>query len=723
MPLSDELLLKLIYQEENQKLLDDASAKFDKLSQSEKDLNQQSAETADGFSKVQAGLVTLQSGISLVETSINTLKKAWDFVKEGAAIERINAQWERTAENFGENGAKIIEAVNQVTGNTIDDEQIMQAATRTLTQGLVTDGAQIVQMFKTAQAMSVAFGGSAIEAFQAESMAIETGMSRQLRAQGITVDFEAAYKKYAEAVGKTTEKLSDEEKQTVRLNEVLEKGAVLVAKVGDATNDQLSKIQRAEKQFKELGDSIEVFAAQAIDALDVVYNGPAKIEAAFHASTSKIQDDLIAGRMTLEDYNNAIDGMTNAIMQAYPQLGATLKAQNLWNQALLDGARFARALKEEIKGVSVSAPAPENDLLLKRMQANLKEAPTNINALSREEQQTAAREYQSFQGKLSDIENKGYQDRVKIVTDATNQINQLEMQSRDKRISILTSYAEDEQKITDEQNKQRLDLAKAFGIETERMERDHQREMQRMAEDHGKRLSKLADSRDALGIEDEIDNYETQRRRAEEDYQTSAGRRNEDYAQQLKDQSENFDEQRKARTQEKDKQLNELRINEENTRRAIQSAEDQKLLDLNIAMANDRIAANIQWRQWREEHGIFLEGEKVVYDEFLQYQLDALKSAMGQPTSGGSTDDSGILHARAHGGVVNPWGVYTVGDDGPETLRMFGQGGYVTPNRGSSRGGNQFSVEINVAGTNASVEDIKMAVYSGIKEVMEAAGR
>lgn len=728
MPVSDELLLKLIYQEEGQKALADASAQLETMTQAEKDLIKQNTEIADssekaagGFSSMSASIVTLNQGLQLAEQGLALVKDGYDFAKEGATLERINTQWEKTAKDFGVNADQVIAAINKVTGNTLDQEVVIQEVSRTLTQGLVKDGDQITEMFKAAQAMAVRFGGSATDAFQAESMAIETGMSRQLRSQGIVVDFEAAYKKYADSVHKTVGELTDEEKQTIRLNEVLDKGAVLVAKVGDATGDSLSKFQRFEEGMKKIGDSLKEDFIGLIDPLLDRFDAISELDILI-SDTSTATDKLEAATKlntnTQSTYVGKMDdeiARLKKIIELMPQVNA-LQMENVKlflgiptppKNALTDFTRNAQTGQAFVPAAALETKSP----------AEIAKAAAD--------QATAAKQYQSFQQKLSDIENKGYQDRVKIVQDATTQINKLESDTRDKRINILTSYTADEQKITDEQNKQRLDLARSFGTETERMELDHQREMQRMTEDHGKTMSKLADSRDALGIEDEIDRYNTEKQRAEEDYQTKAGQRNQDYAQQMADQNANFEAQRQARTEEKDKQLNELRISSDATRQSILSAEDQKARDLAIAQTNERTAAAAEWQLWREEHGIFLAGEKATYDAFLQYQLDALKVAMGEkPSSGaalspaGTPFEKGSHGAFASGGYANPWGTYTVGENGPETLRMGARGGYVSPNAG-----NQISVVVNVGGTNASIAEIKSAVYEGITEVMQAASQ
>lgn len=138
------------------------------------------------------------------------------------------------------------------------------------------------------------------------------------------------------------------------------------------------------------------------------------------------------------------------------------------------------------------------------------------------------------------------------------QIADLESNIATRRAQAAQSLAADLAKMEQDYYANRLKAAQDFGVESARMEQDHQRDMQRMQQDHAKRLRNLAESRDALAIEDEVDSYNTERDRAEEDYQISAARRSEDFARQLNDMETAFRQQRQARINQYNQQLSEL---------------------------------------------------------------------------------------------------------------------------------------------------------------------
>jgi len=195
-----------------------------------------------------------------------------------------------------------------------------------------------------------------------------------------------------------------------------------------------------------------------------------------------------------------------------------------------------------------------NDKLLPRIESYGQEqaqqlAKRNFDAIGAKIQAAA-----TLQSKLADASKSYHAAQL----DRAKSLGALEADIANKRAAAASSLAADLQKMESDYYANRLRMAQSFGLETTRLEQDHQRDMRRAAEEHNRRLSKLADSRDALGIEDEMQSYETERRNAEEDYQTQAQRRNQDFAQQLRDLEQSFRQQRQTRIDQYNQQLIEL---------------------------------------------------------------------------------------------------------------------------------------------------------------------
>lgn len=210
-------------------------------------------------------LTDIQSAFGLVQQGIGYFKQAWDFAKEGAAIERINAQFNNMASNVGVDADNLVKALDKAAHGTVDDEELMQTATRALALGLTTNTKDLVGLMEVARASSVAFGGDTATAFERISTAVENLTPRALKQAGIIVDLKSAYEAYAKAQGKIPDQLTDEEKRQALLNQVLAKGADLIKKVGDAGEDSATRMSRFEARVNNLIDEFKVGEVNAID--------------------------------------------------------------------------------------------------------------------------------------------------------------------------------------------------------------------------------------------------------------------------------------------------------------------------------------------------------------------------------------------------------------------------------------------------------------------------
>ena len=157
----------------------------------------------------------------------------------------------------------------------------------------------------------------------------------------------------------------------------------------------------------------------------------------------------------------------------------------------------------------------------------------------------------SYQDRLASASEKYHADELanKI------RIAELERDITQQRIAAAQSLSSDLSRMDSQYYANRLAAAESFGLESARAEEDHQRQMRQMQQSHDKRVRKLVDSRDALGLEDEIDAFEDERSQAEEEYAVMQSRRNQDYANQMRDMERAFQAQRQERINAYNQQL------------------------------------------------------------------------------------------------------------------------------------------------------------------------
>lgn len=285
-----DLLFKIIAQDEYKAKLQEAAALVDKMTDAEKqqvvathqqaeaerDLANAAQESKGAISDVResinSSLVGIQSGIGLAREGIEAFKKAWDFVKEGAALERIQTQFENMAASAGVNSENLLKALDKAAHGTVDDEALMQTATRAFALGLTSNAQDLTKLMEIARASSVAFGGDTASAFERISTAVENLTPRALKQSGIIVDLNQAYKDYAVQLGKNAASLTDEEKRQALLNQVLDKGAELVNKIGNQSEDTATKMARFQTKVTDLFEELKKAAAEGATPLIDEFN-------------------------------------------------------------------------------------------------------------------------------------------------------------------------------------------------------------------------------------------------------------------------------------------------------------------------------------------------------------------------------------------------------------------------------------------------------------------
>lgn len=290
-------------------------------------------------------------------------------------------------------------------------------------------------------------------------------------------------------------------------------------------------------------------AALAADAAGRAYNTATGTvdPGTFVAAAQRLQDAL--AKIPAEQAAAAME--TFSIKMA----GATSAQQVAGMNALADSINSIGNAAQKNAPLLSDFYNQANQLLPRMMQYQQEQAAKRFSDLTdsiKGQLNTAT----AYQDKLSSASQKYHAAQL----ERAKELGQLNIEIANRRIAAAQSLAADLAKMDSTYYSQRLQMAQSFGLETQRAEEDHQRNMRRLQESHDKRLSKLADSRDALGLEDEMESFEDERRAAEEDYQTAQARRNQDYANQLRDMERAFQQQRQERIAAYNQQLQDIAV-------------------------------------------------------------------------------------------------------------------------------------------------------------------
>ena len=223
------------------------------------------AEIAPAATSVGSKILTaLSSPLGLVSAAVvlvgETVKGAFELTVEGEKLNKIEKQFDALSESAGIAGERLKKDFLGSLGGVIDDSEAIQSLNKALVS-LGSRAQDLPKIMEIARKATNAFGGDVTDRFEAINQAISSGATRQLKAIGININAEQAYKTYAKSIGSTASVLSEAGKQQAILNQVLEIGGRKFASVGTDIGGTTTSFQRLSVSIKNIIESIEQFVA------------------------------------------------------------------------------------------------------------------------------------------------------------------------------------------------------------------------------------------------------------------------------------------------------------------------------------------------------------------------------------------------------------------------------------------------------------------------------
>jgi len=199
--------------------------------------------------------------------------KVWEGVKEtvkwiselgveGAKIIAIEKEFEKLAEASG-NGAKALEALKLGFRGTVDETDIMSAAMKPLSLGLKVTNEDLTTMAQASRILAVRMGTDAVGAFGSLSRATALANERMLRRVGITINAQAAEKKYADSIGKSVDQLTKAEEKEAKRQAILQKLRDTVAQSGEKEMDFAEQMKRVHASMKDMEETFQKAVASS----------------------------------------------------------------------------------------------------------------------------------------------------------------------------------------------------------------------------------------------------------------------------------------------------------------------------------------------------------------------------------------------------------------------------------------------------------------------------
>jgi hypothetical protein len=438
----------------------------------------------------------------------------------------------------------------------------------------------------------------------------------------------------------------------------------------------------------------------------------------------------------LETAKMSITGSMGILAMAGEQMGVITKEQSVdifqATKSLLGLGDSAKQIKEKID--PLTALASNNlDAFMDFEKQKAAAAAQYGDQVKKAEADAEARRLEiieNFTKQAAKAEADYSKERARAQRDFSISQARAESDHARQNVKAAADFARAEAQSEAEYYRSRQKSASDFGLEAARMEEDHQREMLRLQQGHARNVNKLIGDRDALGLMNEQQTYETSRAEAESNYNLEAARKNEDFARSMAEAEANFALSRAQRLADfqRTSAENEAQYAEQRAQRAADFATQQaeraqqhieqmaqmqaqkddelKLLDDNkkkqlaqLKATYDQQAQTMQTAFTDRLNAMTksIMGDTAAYETYMTQKSAAFEAYLrsmgyagggsgGGNTSknGGSGSGGGSGYRKAAGGYA-PYGRYTLGDspsggpgipefvvDGPTTRTLEG---------------------------------------------------
>jgi hypothetical protein len=334
-----------------------------KLAQTERQLaqsTQSTAQAAGGFAdqlagSVKAAFMGIVGPAAIATTAIAAVKGSFDLAQVGAQVQAVEQSFRSLSASYGQNADQLLAKLHEVSRGTVSDSQLMQQANTGL---LLTSGkiaSELPHLLEIARASARATGQDVGFMFQSLVLGISRGSAKIIDNTGVTIDGEAAFKKYAESIGKTADQLTKDEQQQATLNAVIAAGNDIIAKSGDSAGSNAEAFQRAGASWQNakegLGSLLSYGFVPILNSFSDMVEGFQRVGDAA-AQFGQRQDAIYGVGQAATDAGNAAaasaDGWTSGGGALDVMASAAQAADPILNALTMDEERHTAAVMSAI---------------------------------------------------------------------------------------------------------------------------------------------------------------------------------------------------------------------------------------------------------------------------------------------------------------------------------------------------------------------------------------
>lgn len=276
-------------------------------------LSQQAREV----SSLSSAMSSLAIKVAAVVAAYVSLREVagfvWDSIMSAARYQTLGVVIEKVGENAGYTAKEMHEfdASVQQTGISMVNsrESLAKMATAQL------DLAKASELARVAQNTATVTGQNSSEVFAKLVQGITTGQTVLLHHQGIMIDLNDVYKKYADQIGVSKDALSESEKRTAALNATIEYGERYASAYGAAMETAGKQVTSFVRYISDLkvviGDAfLESFTGTVFNASDAL----SQLKEVMKTPEARAEMDALAVSVS-RLINTIVSGIPGAVRQ------------------------------------------------------------------------------------------------------------------------------------------------------------------------------------------------------------------------------------------------------------------------------------------------------------------------------------------------------------------------------------------------------------------------
>lgn len=179
-----------------------------------------------------------------------------EFARLGGEVTAVRQAFANLAAGQGQDARQMLAQMRELSAGTVNDLDLMKQANNALLLGLPVD--RFGDMLKIARSAAKATGESMDFMLKSIVTGLGRGSKLMLDNLGILVDTNAAYKTYAQTLGKTADQLTDAERKQAFINEALRVGTENAEMAGAGAMTLGERMDRLAATFNNVKQSLSV---------------------------------------------------------------------------------------------------------------------------------------------------------------------------------------------------------------------------------------------------------------------------------------------------------------------------------------------------------------------------------------------------------------------------------------------------------------------------------